>query len=196
MAAQAKILAFAGSLRKDSCNKKLLKIAVSGAENAGAEVHLIDLKNYPLPIYDQDIEDNEGIPDAAVRLKQLLRTHDGFMIASPEYNSSISGALKNTIDWTTRPESENEPFLDCWNGKYAVLMSASPSNFGGMRGLVHLRAILGNIGVLVLPKDKSISQAYTAFTDSGQLKSEKDQKAVIKLGEAFADFVRVQKDAS
>src|SRR5438128_1846133 len=98
-----RILAFAGSLRNDSYNKKLVQIAAASARRAGAEVTCIDLKDYPLPIYDGDIEAASGIPENGQKLKKLFLEHDGLLIAAPEYNSSISAALKNTIDWVSRP---------------------------------------------------------------------------------------------
>src|SRR4051812_26801189 len=98
-----RILAFAGSLRKESLNKKLLRIAASAARAAGAEVTLIDLKDHPLPIFDQDLETAQGMPENGARLKTLFAEHDGLLIASPEYNSSFTAVLKNTIDWVSRP---------------------------------------------------------------------------------------------
>ena len=101
-----KILAFAGALRKDSTNKKALKIAVQGAEKAGAKVTFIDLKDFPVPLYDGDLEATDGLPENAVKLIETMLAHDGFLIASPEYNSGISGTLKTYIDWTSRPHGE------------------------------------------------------------------------------------------
>src|SRR5579862_7573987 len=98
-----RILAFAGSLRKESFNKKLIQIAVQGARRAGAEVTCIDLKDYPLPVYDGDLEAASGLPENAVKLKKLFGGNDGLMISAPEYNSSITAVLKNVIDWVSRP---------------------------------------------------------------------------------------------
>src|SRR3954447_7404881 len=120
-----RILAFAGSLRKDSYNKKLIKIAADAARRAGAEVTLIDLKDYPLPIYDGDLEAASGIPDNGQKLKKLFLDHDGLLLSCPEYNSSITAVLKNTIDWVSRP-APGEASLACFIGKAATLMSASP----------------------------------------------------------------------
>ena len=107
--------------------------------------------------------------------------HDGLLIASPEYNSGISGVLKNTIDWASRPLS-GETSLACFTGKAAVLMSASPGGLGGLRGLVQVRSILGNIGVLVLPQQVAVSKADEAFNPEGMLKDSKQQKSIEKLG--------------
>ena len=98
-----KLLAFSGSTRRDSFNKKILKIAVSAAETKGAEITLLDLKDYPLPFYDGDLEQEKGLPENAIKLKEIIKKQDGFLIASPEYNSAFSGILKNTIDWASRP---------------------------------------------------------------------------------------------
>jgi chromate reductase, NAD(P)H dehydrogenase (quinone) len=181
----AKILAFAGSARQDSFNKKLVKIAAEGAKAAGAEVTYLDFRDLPLPLYDGDLEASEGLPDNARQLKALMKAHQGFLIACPEYNSSIAPLLKNAIDWASRPEP-NEPSLACFQGKVAALMSASPGGLGGLRGLVHVRSILGNIGVLVLPDQKAISNAYQAFDENGKLKDESQQTAIVQLGSKLA----------
>jgi chromate reductase, NAD(P)H dehydrogenase (quinone) len=99
----ARILAFAGSLRRESFNKKLVPIAAKGARDAGAEVTLISLEDFPLPLFDQDLEARQGMPENGMKLKQLFIDHDGLLIASPEYNSSITAVLKNAIDWVSRP---------------------------------------------------------------------------------------------
>ena len=178
---QAKILAFAGSLRKDSFNKKLVRIAVEGAKSAGAAVTLIDLKEFLLPVYDGDVEAAEGLPANAKKLKEIFLQHQGLLIASPEYNSSIPGGLKNMIDWVSRAESKDEPSLACFSKKVAAIMSASPGGLGGLRALVPLRAMLGNIGVLVLPGQIAVSRADGAFDEKGALKDAKQDAAVRKL---------------
>ncbi len=186
---QVKILAFAGSARKDSFNKKLVRIAAAGATTAGGEVTLIDLKEFPMPLFDQDLEQESGVPEHAVRLKQLFVEHDGLLISAPEYNSSITALLKNSIDWVSRPgPAGDEPPLVAFRGKTAALLSASPGGLGGLRGLVHVRSILANIGVLVLPDQVAISKAFEAFADDGQLIDERKQTQVEKLG---AELVRV-----
>ena len=175
---QPKILVFAGSARSGSYNKLLAHIAESVAREAGADVTFVDLRDLALPLFDQDLEAASGMPGAAKKFKALLRESDGFIISSPEYNSSIAPALKNAIDWASRPESDDEPALVAFHGKVAALLSASPGGLGGMRALVHLRSILGNIGVLVLPDQVSISAAYEAFDESGKLKDERKAKQV------------------
>jgi len=181
-----KILAFAGSTRTESFNKKLIKIAVAGARNAGADVRLIDLRDPPLPLYDGDLEEREGLPDNAKKLKGLFLAHDGLLLSCPEYNSGITGVWKNTIDWVSRSESDDEEDLACYIGKVAALMSASPGFLGGLRGLVQVRSILGNIKVLVLPDQVTVSKAHEAFNLDGSLKDAKKQVAVEKLGSTLA----------
>ena len=184
-----KILAFAGSSRKDSFNKKLLAIAASGAQEAGADVTLIDLSDYPMPLYNQDMEVENGIPENALKFKRLLIEHDAFIIASPEYNSAFSPLLKNTIDWASRAESDDEPPLVAYQGKMAVIMAASPGALGGLRGLVFLRMLLANIGVTVLPDQQTIAQAFKAFNDNGSLIDDRKQNNVINLGKKLSAAV-------
>lgn len=184
-----RILAFAGSTRSDSYNKRLVQIALHGAQQAGAITTFIDLKDYPMPLYDEDHETANGLPENAIKLKALFQSHHGFLLASPEYNSSISGVLKNTIDWLSRPYND-EPALACFRGKVAALMSASPGSLGGLRGLVHIRAILGNIGVIVLPDQVAISMAHQAFTPDGQLQNPKQQESIQNLGHSVSQMLQ------
>jgi len=185
-----RILAFAGSLRTDSYNKRLVKIAVEAAREAGAEVTLIDLLDFPLPILNQDEEDAHGLPENAKRLKALFVSHHGFLISSPEYNSSISGVLKNVIDWASRVETSEETPLVAYTGKTCALMSASPGALGGLRALVHVRAILGNIGVLVVPGQVCIPKADGAFDANGALKDEQKHLAVHALARTLVEVTR------
>jgi chromate reductase len=166
-----KILAFSGSIRRNSWNRKLIKTAVDATRAAGGEVTLIDLADYPLPLYNGDLENKDGLPDNALRLKALFKEHDAFLIASPEYNSSIPPLLKNTIDWVSR-EWQGESGLVPYQSKVAAILAASPGTLGGMRMLPHLRQILNTLGVLVLPGQFSLPHADTAFdAENGALKS-------------------------
>ncbi|MDE1872382.1 MAG: NAD(P)H-dependent oxidoreductase [Thaumarchaeota archaeon] len=181
MTLKPKILAFAGSTRTDSFNKKLVRIAATGATEAGADVTIIDLRDFPMPLYDGDLEQKEGLPPNARKLKDIMLTHQGFLISSPEYNSSVSAVLKNTIDWASR-QSEGETSLACFKGRVAGIMSASPGGLGGLRGLVHVRSILGNIGVLVMPDQIAIGKAHEAFNSDGTLKDKKQEEQVKMIG--------------
>lgn len=185
MPVKPKVLALAGSTRNDSYNRRLVRIAAAAAESAGAEVTLIDLKHYPMPVFDEDLEAASGPPETALALKAKMVESDAFLIASPEYNSSITAVLKNTIDWVSRPEPGGPPLV-AFQGKLAALISASPGALGGLRGLVHLRAILGNIGVLVLPDQVAVPRAFEAFTDDGALRDAKQHAAIEAVGRALA----------
>ncbi|GAW87666.1 conserved hypothetical protein [Bathymodiolus platifrons methanotrophic gill symbiont] len=169
----------AGSARKQSLNKKLARLAATMAENAGADITLIDLNDYELPIYNGDLEVEHGLPENVRKLKQLFIAHDGFFIASPEYNSSFSPLLKNTIDWMSRAHEENETPLSAYKGKVAALGAISPGALGGLRGLVSLRMLLGNIGVTVVPPQVAIGSGFQAFNPEGELSDER-QSGMLK----------------
>ena len=160
----ARILAFAGSTRTESFNKKLVAVAARGARDARAQVTVVDLRDYPMPIFDQDLEAETGKPDTAGALKATMIGHDGFLIAAPEYNSSITAVLKNTIDWVSRPDEGEQGGLLAFSGKVVSLMSASPGALGGLRGLVHVRSILGNLGCIVLPGQVTVRNANEPST--------------------------------
>lgn len=180
-----RILAFAGSARRDSFNKKLVRVAAGGARAAGAEVTIIDLADFPMPIFDEDLEAREGMPPHAKRFKELLKAHHGLLIASPEYNSSITALLKNSIDWASRPEPGDNGLV-AFAGKVAGLMSASPGALGGLRGLVTLRMILANIQVLLLPDQVAVTHAHEAFNPDGSLKDPTRQQGVEAIGRKVA----------
>jgi chromate reductase len=183
-----RILAFAGSVRHDSYNKKLVEVATNAARAAGAEVTLIDLADYPLPIMDEDLE-KEGPPENALKLKKLFLENDGLMIAAPEYNSSITPLLKNVIDWVSRPQP-GEPRLAAYIDKVATIMAASPGSLGGLRGLVHVRDILENIGVIVLPDQRAVPQAHQVFDEVGNITEEGVRKGVEGLGRGLVEFLK------
>lgn len=181
MSEPIKILAFAGSAREDSFNKKLVKVAADLAKKAGAQVTLIDLRDFPMPLFDQDLEAKSGIPEHAQRVKDLMATHDAFLISAPEYNSSITPLLKNTLDWASRSLNKTEPAMIAYKSKVAALLSASPGVLGGMRGLVVVRGVLQNNGALVLSQQHALSKAGEAFGATGNLVDPKQQDAVQKL---------------
>ncbi len=183
-----RILAFAGSARTGSHNHRLVLVAAEGARAAGADVAVLNLEDYPLPLFDEDLEREQGTPQNATKLKRLFLDHDGLLIASPEYNSSITPLLKNTIDWVSR-SAEGEPPLAAYRGKVAALMATSPGGLGGLRGLVHVRSILSSIGVIVLPDQIAVPRAFEAFDDQGRLTDEKQQARVHGLGKSVAEAV-------
>lgn len=160
----SRLLAFSGSLRQESFNTQLVFLAADLAESKGAVVTRLKLQDLDLPMFDEDHEAACGLPAGAKQLKDLMRSHDGFLISTPEYNGFMSGALKNAIDWATRPE-EGHPPLDCFSGKLAGIMAASPGGLGGIRGLPMLRLLLSNIGVNVVGTQYALGHAEAGMQD-------------------------------
>lgn len=190
MARKPRILAFTGSLREKSYTKRVLKVAIEGAWKAGAEVTFIDLKDYAMPIYDPDLQATEGFPPSATALQKLLLGHDGLLIASPEYNGSITGVLKNAIDWTSRANGDLK-LGECYRGKVAAMMTASPGVFGGIRCLKHLRDILTILLVNVLPTEIAVPKVGTVFEGDGEEMIDKTMKGILEdLGGSLADMLR------
>lgn len=167
--AETNVLAFAGSTRQDSANKKLVNEAASIARELGATVTVIDLRDYPMPFYDEDLETAEGMPENARKLRQLMLQSQVVFIASPDYNHSVSAVLKNALDWVSRDEKA-ERSREAYLGKKFAIMSASPGKKGGATGLNHLRDILLDQKGIVLEKQVSIPDAYNAFDEQGRLK--------------------------
>lgn len=174
-----KLLFLSGSCREESVNKKLAKNAAEIARDMNAKVTEIDLSDYDMPLYNGDLEDKDGLPENAIKLKQLFVEHDGFFIASPEYNSSFSPLLKNTLDWISRTHEEKEPILAAYNGKVAAISAASPGGFGGLRGLVPLRMMLSNINVTVIPEQVAIAKAHEAFDENDKLINDAQLQKVV-----------------
>lgn len=183
-----RILALAGSLRRDSFNKKLARVAAEAAGAAGGKVTWLDLRDCPMPLFDQDLEAEKGMPEGARAFKDALRAHEGLIVAAPEYNSSITPVLKNAIDWASRTESPDEAPLVAFRGTVVALLSASPGTLGGLRGLVTVRSIFGNIGCHVLPDQVAVPRAHEAFAEDGSLVDERSRKAVDRLA---TELVRV-----
>ncbi|MCK6553827.1 NAD(P)H-dependent oxidoreductase [Candidatus Binatia bacterium] len=183
----ATLAALAGSARRDSFNKKALNVMARGARDAGAQVTVIDLADFPLPIYDGDCEAELGIPEPVARLRQIFADHDGILIAAPEYNGLITPLLKNTFDWLSRPygERQAQSGLACLRGKVAGVVSASPGAFGGIRALPITRQYLANLGLALVAEQAVVSAAHTAF-DGDDLRDEKLRAAVMTVGAAVA----------
>lgn len=181
-----KIVGISGSTRKDSYNKKLLAESEKIARELGADVTIFDLKDAPIPLYDSDLESEKGLPENAKKLQTLFANADGIIIASPEYNGSISGTLKNAIDWLTR-DSEGKPTRKAFEGKRFAIMSASPSQMGGSRSLEHLRYLLTSLRGNVLEEQVTLADAYNQFNGQNRLTNsevksqlEKEIKALLK----------------
>ncbi|MCK7598197.1 NAD(P)H-dependent oxidoreductase [Microbulbifer sp. CAU 1566] len=165
-----RLLALAGSLRKDSYNRQLAASAAQLARDAGAEVVEVNLRDYPLPLFDEDLE-AAGIPDNARALKDLFATADGLLIASPEYNGSVTAVLKNMIDWVSRPDGQFAR-AELFAGRRAALFATSPGGLGGMRGLNHLRDILQPLGTWISPTMLAVPSSMNIFDEHGKLVDE------------------------
>jgi chromate reductase len=163
-----RILVFAASTREGSFHRKLARLAAETLKKLGAEFTWLDLRDYPMPIYDGDLEVSHGLPERAKAFKEVVRAHDAFVIASPEYNGSFSALLKNSIDWASRPEAGEKP-LEVFRGKTALLLSASPGPGAGKRGLRHVRELLQMMGVEVIAQELSIPKVSDGFTTDGAL---------------------------
>jgi chromate reductase, NAD(P)H dehydrogenase (quinone) len=168
LAAETKVLALAGSTRKDSNNKKLVREAAELARHMGASVTIIDLSDYPIPFYDGDLETTKGMPDNAKRIRSMMVASNAIIVASPEYNGSVSAVLKNMIDWASRSE-KGGPSRQAFAGKKFAIMSSSPGQGGGARSLKHLQEIIENVGGEVVPKMVSVPNANSAFNAQGRL---------------------------
>lgn len=187
--ATPKLLAFAGSLRAGSYNRRIVAVAAEGARAAGAEVTMIDFRQLPMPIYDGDFEAEHGLPDAAREFKRLLKEHHGVLVATPEYNSQFPALLKNSLDWASRRENDEKP-LAVFNGKIAGVMSASPGAMAGLRGQALLRSQLAYFGMVVVPDRVGVGKAHEAFDDQGALKDPAQQRALEELGAKTVRFVQ------
>jgi len=181
-----KLLAFAGSLREKSINKKLLKIVVDGINTVDADVIVLDINAFNLPMYNQDIED-KSFPEDILTFKTMFNECDGILIASPEYNGSYSAALKNLLDWVSRPDNTKRSYF---KNKTAAIMSASPSKLGGIRGLMELRTLLSKLGYLVIPDQLGISSADSVFNENDDILDSKTKDGVIQIGR---ELVRITK---
>ena len=190
MTKKPRILAFAGSLREHSLSKRVLKTAIKGAEKAGAEVTYIDLRDYPMPIYNLDEHEKNGFDENALKFQGLLTQHDGLLIASPEYNGSLPAALKNAIDWASR-QSDKYPRRAIFSGKVAAMMASSPGSFGGVRSLAHLRGVLTSLNVNVLPQEIAVSFAEDKFAgDDEEMTDETMKSRLEELGTLLAEMLK------
>jgi chromate reductase len=190
MTKKVKILAFAGSLREHALSKRVVKTAIKGAERAGAEVTYIDLRDYPMPIYNLDDHEKNGFNEHALRLQGLFTQHVGFLIASPEYNGSLPAALKNAIDWVSRP-SDVYPRSAVFAGKFAAMMASSPGSLGGVRSLAHLRGVLTSVSVNVLPQEIAVAFAEEKFAGDDEEMIDETMKARLEeLGALLVEMLK------
>ncbi|MCI5052077.1 MAG: NAD(P)H-dependent oxidoreductase [Simkaniaceae bacterium] len=175
-----KVLVFSGSSRKESVNKMLSKQAAEVLKELGGSVTWIDLADYPMPIYNGDLEKGEGMPEKAQELKKLFLEHDALVIATPEYNFCITPLLKNTLDWVSRSESEDEPPLAAYQDKTVALISASPGFMGGRHSVYVVRSMLMTMGVNVIPKFFCLPSAFKKISHTG-FSEEKDREKLVAV---------------
>jgi NAD(P)H-dependent FMN reductase len=183
-----KALIFAASLRAESLNSKLAAVAARVAGQAGWTVDHASMRDFDVPLYDGDLEGNQGIPAGAQELRRRLLESDAFIVSSPEYNASMPGTIKNLIDWTSR--FRPQPF----DGRHGLLLSASPSLAGGNRGLWALRMPLEHLGARIFPDMFSLGMAHKAFADDDiadpalRTRFEKNVQAFLSLAEAAKHY--------
>src|SRR5471030_2572632 len=164
--AAPKILVLPGSTRTGSHNVRLAALAAKELTLIDADVTRISLADYPLPLYEADLETKAGAPANALRLKQMIMAHQGVFIASPEYSASVTPLLKNAIDWVSRVRERGDPSYAAFKGRVFAISSASPERGGGLRSLMALRQILElGCGALMIPEQVAIPQADNAFDD-------------------------------
>ena len=187
----AKILVFAGSIRTGSHNRRLAALAVKLLTIADAEVTHISLQDYPLPVYDGDLEARSGPPEPAVNLKRLMMRHGGVFIASSEYNASVTPLLKNTIDWISRVRDGTEPPLAAYRNRVFALAAASPGTLGGYRALMALRQVLElGCGASVLPEQVAVRDASNAFDEDDNLRDPRTAESFNALLRRLVDAAR------
>lgn len=180
-----KILAFSGSDKPGSYNQQMVNVAARGANMQGAQVSVVNLGQFELPLFSETIQ-AQGIPQGVKDFKALLASHDGLLIASPEYNGAYSPLLKNALDWASRSTADKEPSLSVYRNKSAAIMSASPGGLGGMRGLIVLRMLLANLGVTVLAQQQTLGSAHSAFDESGEIIEQPKRESVEAIGAQLA----------
>jgi chromate reductase, NAD(P)H dehydrogenase (quinone) len=186
-----KILAFSGSLRKNSFNKMINEVAKAGAVNAGAIVTVVDLNDFPLPIYNDDDYVEFGQHENALALQEIVANHDGFLISTPSFNGSMTGALKNTFDWLSR-QHPDIPREKMFKGKYAAILSASPGSFGGIKALKHVRDVLTNLLVNVLPQEIAVPFVREKFElGNPEMQDQKYKRILESVGKDLTDQLTI-----
>ena len=186
----ARILVIPGSIRLASYNRRLAQEAARLLALGNATVTLVDLADYPLPIYDGDSEEADGPPALAVQLAERIAEQDGLLLVSPEYNASISPLLKNALDWASRVRKVRGKPLQPFRHLVVGLASASPGRLGGLRGLVALRPICQALGAEVLTTQLAVHEAATAFDENGRLADERQRLALDALLEQLIDHAQ------
>lgn len=177
---ETKVLAFSGSMRMGSSNQRLVADAARMATEMGAKVTVINLRDYPIAFFDEDLEKNLGMPPKARDLRKMMLNSDVIFISTPEYNGSVTPVLKNALDWMSRDE-EGKPSRTAYQGKRFLLLSASPGQEGGTRGLQNLKSIVEEVGGNVVVGTLAVPNVFNAFNSSGQLKDAAQNKALQEL---------------
>jgi NAD(P)H-dependent FMN reductase len=194
MTQTVRVALVSGSLRRGSYNTALIRFVADRIRGEGVEIDDVSLADLDLPMMNEDLERERGHPESVLTLKRRLIAADAVLYGSPEYNASLTGALKNAIDWASRPREGEQP-LACFRGKVAGLLAASPGRLGGLRGIRELRVILSGIGTIVLPGDFALAAAHEAFDQDGRLKDENTAKMAVAVGESVVRTVRALKAA-
>ena len=184
------ILVFAGSARKESFNKKLAQYACTLLAEKNIPHHYVDLADHLAPVYDGDAEADSGIPETMLVFKQLMKDHDAFLIASPEYNGFVPPLLSNVFSWCSRPE-EGEKSLAATHGKYVGLMATSPGPMGGIRMLPRLREALADLGAIVIPGPVAVGSSIKAFDADGNIIDQGTAKRIETLIDTIAHEARL-----
>jgi chromate reductase, NAD(P)H dehydrogenase (quinone) len=182
-----KILVIPGSLRSGSLNARLAAVAAYELAQLGAEVSRVSLADFPLPIYDGDLQTKSGVPKNAVNLKRMMSAHHGVLIVTPEYNSSVPPLVKNTIDWVSRVQDTHEPRGEVFRGRAFAVAAASESRLGGTRSLAALRLILTACQATVIPNQLALSFASSAYDDMERLKHPADIEAMGAMARQLID---------
>jgi chromate reductase len=186
-----RILVFAGSIRIGAYSGKTADAAQKELAMQGAEVTRISLADYPLPIMDQDLERERGVPDNALKLARMIAAHDAVLICTPEYNGSLPPLLKNAIDWVSRVRRDNGKPLSPFPGKPAAICSSSEGHFAGIRAANHLRAVLVRVGMEVIAPEVSVPHGEGAFDEDGNFSEEKLRKGMTRICRTLIEHARL-----
>lgn len=189
-----RLLVCAGSARTDSLHRQLARSAEAALSMAGADASFVEIGEYDLPLYNQDLEEQQGIPTPARQLREMLLSHDGLALASPEYNGSYSPLLKNTIDWVSRP-LPGERHSSAFKGKVAGLMSTTPGPNGGRAGLSQLRQLLEWLGMRVIASQLTLPRSSQAFDADGKLSRPEDVEAMTAWADELVQAVRFMRES-
>ena len=187
-----RIVVMAGSRRREALSRRVAAACVRALDAAGAEVERVELDDYPAPLYDGDLEAASGLPEAIVRLQRVLYASDGVLVVNPEYNGSLTPLLKNPLDWCSRPNPADPERSggNVYAGRAAAVVGSSPGALGGMRGLFHIRDVLGYLGMQVIPQQLAVGKAGEAVGDDDRLRDAAQQDMLDKLAAALVDTAR------